>query len=316
MTERIESSAELPTADQPPAPRTRGRPRRRPRGIGLGWLALLALLAAAMIGAPGDRSAALTLPNPDGGAVIRLRAEFGRLPDLPFVLVGMDADLGTYPEIRPAIRAAFDDLMRRGASLAFVSLTAEGRAIAAAEVERLHAMGARDGALLDIGYVAGVEAGLVRLVGTALPASATGQLADAVRRRGGGLAAFDLALLVGGSDVGPRTWIEQVAPRLPDLPLVAIAPTFAQPELSPYLRSGQLTALLATVRDAAAYVEVVSGEGLTPLPDEPQRDQSPSALAMLVGMVVALLVLARLLFGAIPAIGRRSPHEANDEEGP
>ena len=307
----------LPTADQPIEPPPSARQQvRRPRGIGLAWLALLLVLAVAVIAAPADRSAALALANPDRAAVIQLRAAFGRLPDLPIVIVAMDADLGTYPEIRPAVRAAFDDLMRRGASLAFVSVTAEGRAIAAAEVERLRALGASDGALLDLGYVAGVEAGLVRLVETAVPAAATGSLADALRERGGGLGASDMVLLVGGSDVGPRTWIEQVATRLPDLPMVALAPTFAQPELSPYLRTGQLAALLTTVRDAAAYAEIVSGEGLTPLPDEPQRDRTPSALAMLAGMVVAMLVLGRLLLGALPAIGRRTQREPHDEDLP
>ena len=66
-----------------------------------------------------------------------MRAAFEALPEDALVVVGMDADLGTYPEIRPAVRAAFDDLLARGASLAFVSVTVEGRAIAAAELARL-----------------------------------------------------------------------------------------------------------------------------------------------------------------------------------
>jgi hypothetical protein len=290
--------------EQTPAPRRTWRPR----GIGLAWLALLAMLAVAFAVAPSDRSDALALANPDASGVTELRLVLDSLSEQPLVIVAMDADLGTYPEIRATTRAALDDLLRRDASLAFVSVTPEGRAIAAAEVERLSAAGAADESLLDLGYVAGVEAGLVRLVGSVLPSGSTGVVADAVRERGGGLGAFDLALLVGGSDVGPRTWIEQVATRLPTLPMVAIAPTFAQPELAPYLRSGQLSGLIATVRDGAAYREAIaSGAG---------TDRAPSALAMLAGLVVALVVLARQLLGAVPAIGRRLPGEGLEEDQP
>jgi hypothetical protein len=316
MTEPVVEPGDDGADDVPasaPGPR---RAVRRPRGIGLGWLALLVLLGAAVVIGPKESTAGLALPNPDREAVTRLRAAFSALPDRPLVLVAMDADFGTYSEIRPAVRAAFDDLLRRGASLAMVSVTAEGRAIAAAELARLRVLGAREGVLLDLGYVAGVEAGIVRLVRTAIPESAAGSVADAVRERGGGLGAFDMTLLVGGTDVGPRTWIEQAGSRVPALAMVAIAPTFAQPELSPYLRTGQLAGLLATVRDGAAYAETIGGEGLAPLPDEPQRERLPSALAMLTGMIVALLVLARLLLGALPGLGGRPVSEVVDEDQP
>ena len=279
-------------------------PRRlswRPAGIGLAWLALLVVLGAAFLIAPGDRSEALALPNPDRARVSELQVVLDGLPDQAVVLVAMDADLGTYAEIRPATRAALDDLLGRGASLAFVTVTAEGRAISAAEVERIREQGVGEDRLLDLGYVSGVEAGLVRLAGSAVPADASGSLADAIHGRGGGLDAFDLALLVGGSDVGPRTWVEQVGTRVQSLPMVAIAPTFAQPELAPYLRTGQLSALIATVRDAAAYADVAGTE------------RPPSALAMLAGMLVAVLVLGRHLLGALPIIGRRPANTTADE---
>ena len=66
---------------------------------------------------------------------------------------------------------------------------------------------------------------------------------EAIRERGGGIGAFDMVLIVSGSDISARSWVEQVGSRLPDLPLVSIAPTFLDPELEPYLRSGQLAAL-------------------------------------------------------------------------
>ena len=194
-----------------------GASARRPRlrGAALWWpLLLLALSIAILVGA-GAAGGPLQLANPDRTGVSEMRAAFDALPDDALVLVAMDADLGTYPEIRPAVRAALDDLLAGGASLAFVSVSVEGRAVAVAEQARLLAAGQSEDSLLDLGFISGVEAGMVLLVGDALPAGATGVMADTVAERGGGLAAFDMAMLVGGSDVGPRSWVEQVGTRLP-----------------------------------------------------------------------------------------------------
>lgn len=290
------------------------RPRRRLSGTGSWWVALVVLLAAGVVIGPGGDDEALQLANPDLARVGEARAALEQLSEEALVLVAMDADLGTYPEIRPTVRAALDVLLRRGASLAFVSITGEGRAISAAEIDRLLAAGAQPDALLDLGFVAGAEAGLVRLVGAALPAGATGQVADAISERGGGLGAFDLGLLVGGVDVGPRSWVEQVGTRLPQLPMVAIAPTFAQPELAPYLRTGQLVGMLATVRDGAAYTRAVGSGGPVVLPGERAPDRVPSSLAMLLGMVAALLVLGRQLAGSLPNLAGGSAREAAEDD--
>lgn len=277
--------------------------------MALWWPLLLLALSIAILVGSGSGGGFLQLANPNLSRVSDVRDAFEAVPDHALVLVAMDADLGTYPEIRPAVRAALDDLLGSGYSLAFVSVSVEGRAIAAAELARLRSSGTDADALLDLGFISGVEAALVQLVGDALPAGANGPIADAIAERGGGLGAFDLTLLVGGSDVGPRTWVEQVGTRLPQLPMVAVAPTFAEPELVPYLRTGQLVALLATVRDDAAFVEGAAGSG-----GEAPSDLPPSAAAMLVGMLVALAVLARALGGALPRLRRSAPRPATEDD--
>jgi hypothetical protein len=297
-----------------PAPRRR-RPTR-PRGGGLAWLALLVILAVGVIIGPGEMPDALQLANPDPIRSAQVRAVFARLPDQALVLVAMDPDLGTYAEIRPTLRAAMEDLVRGGASLAFVSVTAEGRAIAAAELERLRAAGTPGEALIDLGFVAGAEAGMVRLVGDVLPAGAAGRMADAIVAGGGGIGAFQMVLLVGGTDIGPRSWVEQVGTRLPGLPMVAVAPTFVQPELAPYLRTGQLAGLLATVRDGAAFTRAVTDDDVILLEGEPRRDGPPSSLAMLLGMLVAIAVLGRQLLGSMPGLGRGTVAQPAEEEQP
>jgi hypothetical protein len=257
-------------------------------------LLLLALLVATLLsgGVGGLRPA-----SPDRSRVDQMRSAIADLPDGALVLVAFDADLGTYAEIRATTRSAIADLEAHGAALAIVSFTPEGRAIAAAERDRM----ARAGAPLpaDLGFVAGSEAGLVRGVESIVPAGARGETVDAVRERGGGIGAFDMVLIVSGSDISARSWVEQVATRLPALPMVAIAPTFLDPELEPYLRSGQLEALLSTLRDGVAYAQVVSaGSASAPGP-------IAGPLPMLVGLLAALGVLAEAAFRRLGRRARR-----------
>jgi hypothetical protein len=271
-----------------------------------GWrrllpFALLTLLAVAVV-LPGLTP--LQVGSSTGRAASDFAAAVGRVQQGDAVLVDVEADLGTYPEIRYATRAALADLLRHGASLAFVSFSAEGRAIGLAELQRLRDAGIGAHRLLDLGYVAGAEAGVVLSVTSLIPDDATGSFVETLRSRGGGIDGFDLAVVVGGSDMGPRTWIEQVETRLPQLPVVAIAPTFLRPELEPYLRSGQLTGLLGTVRDGVAYGQLVDEANS---PGQPtSSDQPPSALAMLLGMLAALAVIVQATGGTLVAYARRA----------
>jgi len=157
--------APMNEAGPPPPARGRFSGRPRPRGAALWWpLLLLALSIAILVGA-GASGGPLHLANPDQTGVTDMRAAFEALPDDALVLVAMDGDLGTYPEIRPAVRAALEELLTGGASLAFVSVSVEGRAIAVAEQGRLMAAGESEDSLLDLGFISGVEAGMVLLVG-------------------------------------------------------------------------------------------------------------------------------------------------------
>ena len=246
---------------------------------------LLLLLVAGATLVPSGIDPGLRLASPDRSHVEQLRAVIGLLPSGALVLVACDADLGTYPEIRAATRAAMADLTAHGARLAIVSFTPEGRAIAAAERDRMGRGGSGEPPA-DLGFVAGSEAGMVRAISSVVPAAATGPTVDAIRQRGGGIGAFDLVLIVSGSDISARSWVEQVGSRLPALPLAAIAPTFLDPELEPYLRSRQLTALLATLRDGVAYAEAVSAGSAANL------GPISKPLPMFVGMLAALAVLA------------------------
>ncbi|MBA3689772.1 MAG: hypothetical protein H0W81_13260 [Chloroflexi bacterium] len=260
--------------------------------------ALLLLLALALASLLSGSTGGLRLASPDRSHVDQLRRVIGELPSGSLVLIAFDADLGTYAEIRATTRAAIDDLAAHGVRLAIVSFTPEGRAIAAAERDRIIRAGSADPPA-DLGFVAGSEAGLVRSIESIVPSGAAGETFDAVRQRGGGIGAFDMVLVVSGSDISARSWVEQVGTRLPGLSLVAIAPTFLDPELEPYLRSGQLTALLSTLREGVAYAQAVSaGSASGPGP-------TVGPLPMLIGMLAALAVLAEAGFRRLGRRGRR-----------
>ena len=214
------------------------------------------------------------------------------LPPDSLVLVGFDPDLGTYAEIRPTVRTLLADLLAHDARLALVSLTPEGRALAIAERARLLAAEASPDRVIDAGFVPGAEAAIVSLA----------RAIDGDDRLVGGLPdePFALGLIVGGNDIGPRSWVEQFEPRFPDVPLVAVAPSVLLPELTPYLESGQLQALLATPRDGAAYRE-------SAVPTDLGELGGPPPLAVLVGVLVAVGVLG---FAVITHLGGslRSSH--------
>lgn len=252
----------------------------------LGTLGLLIVLGLA-IAVPED-ALPLAVENPDRRALSDYRAVLDALPSEPMVVIGFDPDLATYGEIRATVRAALADLLDRGALLAVISYTPEGRALAGAEMARLARLGS-GARLLDLGFVTGAEAGVVRTVREVTPRTG-GPIADRIAAGGGGLGAFDAALAVGGMDFGPRAWVEQVLPRV-DLPLLAIAPTFLWPELAPYRATGQLDALLGTLRDGATLVDsVAAGSGTT---------RGPAPLALLLGMLAALAVFVGAAAGSL-----------------
>jgi hypothetical protein len=232
-------------------------------------------------------------------------ATLDELPPTPLVLVAFDGDLGTYAEIRPTVRAAIGDLLAREARLAFVSLTPEGRALALAELRRLDAGGANPQRRIDLGFVPGAEAAIVELARSLpVPVDATGAI---VRRIGDeGLDAIDALFVVGGNDIGPRSWLEQFLPRVGPRPVVAVAPTILLPELLPYAESGQIGGLIATPGDGAAYRETVRLGNLDRFADP----APPRPLPIAIGLLVAIAVLGWALAGVRPVWDR--PRERGD----
>ncbi len=245
-------------------------------------IALIVVIAAAIVVDRDGDGIAL----PDSPAADRLATVLGGLSADGPVLVGFDPDVGTYAEIRPTVRAALDEIASAGTPLAFVSLTPEGRALGLAEMGRL---AAADPAteIVDLGFVPGAEAGLVSLA-RGENASSSGLISDATTAIA--LDEVALAIVIGGNDLGPRAWVEQLTPRVDGLEVAAIAPSVLLPELQPYVESGQLVALVATPRDGASLRARLAGA-------EHSDDPGPTRLPLLIGLAIAIVVLGGSLIG-------------------
>lgn len=254
-------------------------------------LLLVGALAAALLAGLDDR---LTLESADDGAARAVTAAFDAMPDDALVLVGFDPDVGTYAEIRPTVRAVLADLLNRGATLALVSLTPDGRALAIAELARMDRSEANPRQLIDLGFLPGAEAALV-----AVARGINGGSQDPIRADLP--SPPDLAVVIGGIDLGARSWVEQVQPRIDGLPIVAIAPTVLLPELEPYRASGQLAALIGTPRDGAAYRAQAELGRLERMVD-PAAGPSPAAI--IVGLLVAIGVLGQAFGSRLAAVMR------------
>jgi hypothetical protein len=192
------------------------------------------------------------------------------------------------------VRAVLADLLSRQARLAIVSLTPEGRALALAELARLDRAGANMARIADLGFVPGAEAGLVSLTRSLPEPRGPGR---PIPRRlvDEGIETMDAILVVGGNDLGPRSWVEQVLPRIDAVTFLAVAPTVLLPEVLPFEATGQIDALIGTPRDGAAMrrtVDLGVYERLAPV-DE------PAAAAVLVGLLVAAVVLGQGLVAAL-----------------
>lgn len=243
-------------------------------------LVLLLVLAAASL-LPTD--AGLDFSDADASAANRLSNTLDALPDDPLVLLGFDPDLGTYAEVRPTVRTLFADLLERGARLAFISLTPEGRALAVSEIERLRLGDVDAGRLIDLGYLPGAEAGLVSIADVLAGTDGDSALGPSALQG----ESPALAVVVGGNDLGPRSWVEQVEPRAPSLRVAAIVPSVLLPDVQPYVEGGQLIALIATPRDGETYRAAADVGGFASVAEL----DGPPVVPVLLGMLAAIVLL-------------------------
>ncbi|MCV0404040.1 MAG: hypothetical protein K5924_10095 [Chloroflexi bacterium] len=271
---------------------------------GPGSLLLVLVLGAALWIAPSLDGLTLGDAVTDGGGVDEALDD---LEPSPIVLVGFDPDLGTYAEIRPTVRTLLADVLARDGRIAVVSLTPEGRALATAELARLARGEANAARLFDLGFIPGAEAALVDLATGLTTSGGAGGQALGRELAEDGMDAVDAIVVVGGNDLGPRSWVEQVAPRVGNVPILAVTPTILLPEVQPYVESGQIAALLGTVADGAAYRDGAELGNLDRLTEQTEV----AVLPILIGLLVAAVAMGQALGARIVGAARSREREVS-----
>jgi hypothetical protein len=214
------------------------------------------------------------------------------------VLVSFDFEPGAVGEMQPLTEAIIHHLIKRGCHIVIVSLTPQGPALAQ-QILRRAAAGydyryGRD--YVNLGYIAGQEAGLRAFGGDiwdTLPTDyVNGQPLSmfSVMTRIKKAGSFDLLIDLAGGPEPARWWIEQV--QTPSKrPLLVAVTASAEPNVRPYLQSGQIVGLVRGLPGAAEY-EMLLG-------------QPGAAIAAMDAQSMAHLVIVLCLLLGILSAARR-----------
>jgi hypothetical protein len=277
---------------EPAAPRAEpAAAARRPWWLGLErqfvYLVILAAVLVPLLTQTGF-SAGLLPTAPEVAAVHQALAE---LPAGTPVLVAAEYEPAFVPELEPPAVALMDDLLGYGLRVLTVSTIPEGPALARQALARARVghPGAADGhQFASLGYLAGGEPALRAFAAGPLAAAGaeyfSGQPLEAVPAAGGIARAgdFGLILVVSGRPEPVRAWIEQVGSQ-PGVRLAAVVSAAAEPQLRPYLASGQLVGLISGQAGAAQLERLARRPG-----------RATAGLDALSGGVVAIIVLVVL----------------------
>ena len=254
------------------------------------WLATLLLLAAviaATIVGVGFVSAPVPTEGPQA-AFDAVRA----LPDDATVLLAFEYEPQRQAELQPIASALVADIASRGNRTLYAASTQPMGASLAEDA--LDESGETPAEWVNLGYVAGRDTGVSALVlggviDSIIPEADLPSLRDDQP---------DMIIVLAGQPEDVRVWVEQAA-QPTGAPIIAAVSAGAAPMVYPYLQSGQLTALMSGVEDAAAYWTLV-GADLTEL--APVRNSQ--ALGALVAVV--MIVIGGVVYGLF--------NRRNDEE--
>jgi hypothetical protein len=218
------------------------------------------------------------------------------LPPDSLVLVAFDYDPGNIGEMDLQANALVRHLMQRRAQIIAISTLETGPQIAqrvldnAARAAGNYAYGTN---YLNLGYLAGQEAGLRQLAATGLVPTTTdylyrrplAQYADLARAQNWRNVALIIELA--GSSEALQKWMEQVQPRV-NVKIVAGVSASAEPRARAYREAQQLSALMSGLMGAAQYEVLANQRGLAVISVGAQN------AANLV--FIALIVIGNLVF--------------------
>lgn len=221
------------------------------------------------------------------------------------ILVGMDYEPALSGELGTISTSVLQDLMAGNSSLAFVSLSPTGPALAEDLVRRANQavpdyLPAEK--VVNLGYLPGGASALAGLAASpvdAAPYTTNGAAAwDSGPLLGvTSIRDFDAVLLLTDNSESARNWIEQIQTTAKDTPFLVVSSAQAVPALQPYVHSGQITGLLGGLSGAASYQQ---------LTQDTSGSLSAYWDAYQVGMllIAIFIILGAVVFGAMSLIAK------------
>jgi hypothetical protein len=276
------------------------------------WRWLIAVLLIFATGLPLLSAARIApdtlLVSSDRGASSQI---IDALPQTIPVLVAFDYDPALSGELEVVAAPIMDQLLSKGIPLALLSTSPTGPALAehfltTATLVNVHQY--QSGAqYVNLGYLAGGPAGMLYLADSltdAMPFSLDGKPAWNTGPLQGIQSLSDfgaIIILTDNADTG-RNWIEQIAPRIGNKPMLMIISAQAEPMLRPYFDSGQLKGLVSGLSDAKIYEQNFNRPG--------QADHYWNSFSA--GMLVVELLI---LLGAILSVMTDRRHKSKSAKG-
>jgi hypothetical protein len=182
------------------------------------------------------------------------------------VLISIDFEPGLIGEMEATSAALLDDIMEKGAKLAFVSTSPTGPALAERFLDDVQDNHQDSNGIQyeNLGYIPGGISGLAAFAQNpnwAAPTSLDGAQAWETQPLINikHISDFAFVLLISDNPNTTRAWVEQVNPHLEPVPMVAVVSAQVEPVARTYL--GQIDGLVSGLVGGAAY-EVLGGANL------------------------------------------------------
>ena len=256
-----------------PAPTSQAQnPKKRSKKLLWGLIVGLVLIILILLAAVG--LGFLPLPQLFSAETVSFHGAVEALPAGAPVLVGLEYSPAFAAEMQPISTTIMQQLALKDANVTFISTQAAGPILAEQLLQQTHEVFPSydlSQKTENLGYLAGGSTGLL---GFAL------HPAIVIRKGWDGQPAWSKPALEGISSLDhfaavfvlsenadiSRDWIEQVQPRLGNVPLLIATSAQTGPLLEPFTASGQVRGLVAGISGAAAYENILGkpseGSGL------------------------------------------------------
>ena len=233
----------------------------------------------------------------------------GALPvDAP-VLLAVDYNPAYAGELDPLATAALQQLISKGARLTLVSTLPVGQTQAELLMHQLHGEGqayTSPDHYINLGFIPGGATGLAGFAADPRQAMQNPEAWNTRPLQGvDNLQKFKLVLVAVDNAETARTWVEQLGPRLGDVPLLMLTSAQAGPLVRPYFDTYPrvVDGLISGLGQGASYEVMVGRKQI--------RDKLWSPFSM--GMLVAGLLIAA--GGLTNALGGRLARRKQDKAG-